>query len=340
MQRLGLGFTGVPFSIREMAEYAREAEDNGFESAWMAEDCFLRDGVTSLTAIALNTEKMKIGSSIFNVYMRHPALISQTCATLDEASEGRLILGIAAGVPAMINQVMKQEAPLTRVRETVHVLRELLARESITFHGKTLNLNQVELGQCPYFAPYGRFKLRRRTIPIYVAGMGPKMTRLAAEIGDGVLLSAGWSTQLVKPSVELIKEGTRKGRKDLAKLDVGCLISFSVSDDGKPDFGTQGFVACAVTQFFDEKTLQLDGISRSDVEPVRQAFEKGGFEEAAKYVTKRMIDAYSIAGTAEDCVKKLRAYVAAGVKLPIILPIGGCDVSAAIRAGKDFIRQT
>ncbi|MFQ5997706.1 MAG: LLM class flavin-dependent oxidoreductase, partial [Candidatus Bathyarchaeia archaeon] len=178
-----------------------------------------------------------------------------------------------------------------------------------------------------------------KNIPIYVAGMGPKMTRLAAEIGDGVLLSAGWSTQLVKQSIDLIRVGSRKGGRDLAKQDVACLISFSVSEDGKPDFGTQGFVACAVTQFFDEKTLQLDGISKNEVAPVKKAFETGGFEEAAKYVTKRMVDAYSITGTAKDCVHKLREYTAAGVKLPVILPIGGCDVSAAIKAGKDFIQH-
>ena len=207
MKRIGLAFTGVPFSVKELTDHAKLAEENEFESIWFMEDYYLRDAFSTLASFALATKKIKIGTGVINPYTRHPALIATSMATLDELSSGRAILGMGAGVPALLKQMVDYKKPLATVRESVSFIRELLAKRRVTFHGEMVHAEDIIFGYCPYFDPFGKFEPIRNRIPTYVAGMGPRMLQLAGEIGDGVLISAGFSTELVKSAIENVKIG-------------------------------------------------------------------------------------------------------------------------------------
>lgn len=336
LHRLGIGFTGVPYSAREIAGFAKEAEVAGFESVWVAEDYFLRDALTLLTGIALSTTTIKLGTGVINPYTRNPVLIAQTLATLDETSGGRSFLAIGTGVGPLIEQTgTKFEKPLERVRESVAVIRALLSGEEVTFHGATLRVSGVTLGKNPYFRLLGSFKPVRSRIPIYVAAIGPKMLELAGEIADGVLLTAGCSPLYVKFATEHIRAGAEKAGRDYGEVDIAAFILTSQSDGPKHNLGLKGFLAFALAHASREY-LRNSGVSEEEVEPIRRAFLQGGMEAGAKLLTEDILNTFSACGDARGCISRIGEYVDAGVKLPIVLPVE-TDVGKLISALREFI---
>jgi len=336
MKRIGIAFTGVPFSIEELVNYVKLAEKKGFESVWFAEDYYLRDSITPLACFALSTKKIKIAAGVINPYTRHPALIAMTIATLDELSHGRAILGMGAGVPSVIKQIMPQMRPLATVKDCIEVIRKLLKEENVSYDGKMVKVNKVTLGVCPYFEPYGRFRVYRNNIPIYVAGMSPKMLQLTGEVGDGALISVGFSPEHTKKAIENIKIGAEKAKRKFEDLDIAAYILFSPSKDGTISEATKGFISLCVTQFFDMETLRLSGFKEDEVEKIKESYTKGGYKEAVKYITDDMVNALGVAGTPEKCHEGLERYEKVGVKIPIILPLGVDDVKFAINTASEY----
>ena len=329
-KRIGIGFTGTPFSVRQTVKYVQFAERTGFESAWFAEDYFLRDAITPLACYAYATKSIKVSTGVINPYTRNPVLIAETLATLDELSNGRAMLALGTGVSPLVEQMgITLEKPLAKIRETVHIIRSLLSGEELTFNGKTTTVRGVRLGYNPYFEPLGLFQPVRMKIPIYVAAVGPRMLRLAGEIGDGVLLTAGASPGYVRSAVKEIRTGAERSGRNLSQIDIANYIVLSVTKDGNPyTKGVRGFIAFELA-FADQRTLELAGIPASKVVGVRDLFNRKGAAYAADLVTEEMVDAFSATGSPRKCLDRIGDYTEAGVTLPIILPLGG-DVRLAI----------
>src|SRR5918998_1288844 len=183
--RLGLhvGYWGLGLTAGQQLELVREAEAAGFDSVWAAE-AYGSDAATVLAWLAANTERIKIGSAIFQMPARSPAMCAMTAATLDHISGGRMLLGIGPSGPQVAEGWHGQPfaKQLQRTREYVEVVRMALARERVEFHGETLELP----------LPDGQGKALKlmiapvqERIPILIAAIGPKNTALAAEIADG-----------------------------------------------------------------------------------------------------------------------------------------------------------
>ncbi len=337
MERFGIGFTGAPLSVGQMVRYIKLAERSGFESAWMAEDYFLRDAVSPLACFALATKKIKVGVGVINPYSRNSAVIAETIATIDELSKGRAILALGTGVPPLIEQMgIKFERPLATMRESVHVIRELLAGKDVTFQGRATNLKDVTLGVNPYFSLLEPFKPTRLHIPIYVAAIGPKMLQLAGEIGDGTLLTAGCSPQYVKYAVENVKIGAEKAGRDPAKIDVATYVLTAMSKTGRVNNKVmKGFLAFALS-YSDPKYLKMSGFDEDDVKPIRETLETKGMAKATKFVTDAIVETYTATGTPERCREKLEEYKDAGITLPIIFTMG-INTRLAIKTVKEYM---
>lgn len=158
--RLGIGFTGAPFSVMEIVNYAKLAEKTGIDSIWIAEDYFLRDAISIISSAATSTQKIKLATGVINPYTRNPILIAQTMATLDEISNGRTILALGTGVPFIIeNMGIKFEKPLTMIRESVRIIRMLFKTEKVNYQGKVLKVKDIEFGKNPYFELLSRLDL-------------------------------------------------------------------------------------------------------------------------------------------------------------------------------------
>src|SRR4051812_46903218 len=163
----------------------QEAERLGYDSVWTAE-AYGSDAATILGWIAGQTTKIRLGSAIFQMPGRSPAMTAMTAATLDQLSDGRFILGIGSSGPQVSEgwhgvRFAKQPA---RAPDHVAVIRQALARERVSYQGETLELPLPD-------GPGKALKLTiapiQERIPIYIAAIGPKNTQLAGEIADGVI---------------------------------------------------------------------------------------------------------------------------------------------------------
>src|SRR3982751_3426979 len=141
--RLGLhvGYWGLGLTADEQLTLVKEAETAGYDSVWAAE-AYGSDAATVLAWLAANTEKIRIGSAIFQIPGRSPAMTAMTAATLDNLSDGRMILGIGTSGPQVAEGWQGQPfaKPLERTREYVEILRKALARERVEFEGNQYRL--------------------------------------------------------------------------------------------------------------------------------------------------------------------------------------------------------
>src|SRR3954462_4619476 len=139
--RLGLhvGYWGLGLTADEQLTLVREAETAGFDSVWAAE-AYGSDAATVLAWPAATPERIKIGSAIFQMPGRSPAMTAMTAATLDNLSNGRVILGIGSSGPQVAEGWHGQRfgRQIQRTREYVAVVRQALSRERLEFHGETL----------------------------------------------------------------------------------------------------------------------------------------------------------------------------------------------------------
>jgi 5,10-methylenetetrahydromethanopterin reductase len=147
--RLGLGLLGAP-ELRTMVELAQLAETQGFESVWVAETRLTRDGITPCAAIAMATTHLRIATGIINVYTRGAVLTAVSFVSLDEVSQGRIIMGLGTGSPLVLKpQGVAFHKPLTRLRETIEVVQALIRGEAVTYTGDTIQVTEAKLEMTP-----------------------------------------------------------------------------------------------------------------------------------------------------------------------------------------------
>lgn len=342
MKRIALALTGWPDRVRTMVKAACLAEERGFDMVWVAEDYFTgRDGVTPLACIAFSTEKVKLGTCVTSLYTRSPGLIAATMATLDELSEGRMVLGLGAGLGwvSMFSMDPSQMKPIETMTESTRLIRALFSNRAVTFHGKNLTIRGD-----PYWWPDGVVRPVRDRIPIYVGARRPKMNRLTAEIADGLIIEVGIPVPIVKKRIEQFRACAQRAGRDPDQLDISCLIAVSVCEDPYADEAMRRFVASRIAKIDEfrrtnEKSPELCGVDEEEVKTVQEAFRRGGLGEASTHVSEESIDAYAASGSSEKCIQRIQEYVAAGVKLPTIVSIGR-DIDRTIRIGGKYATET
>src|SRR5881397_2409653 len=228
--RLGLhiGYWGLGLTAEEQLKLVREAESLGFDSVWAAE-AYGSDAATVLAWLAGQTETINLGSAIFQMPARSPAMAAMTAATLDQISGGRFRLGIGPSGPQVSEgwHGVRFARQLQRTREYVEVVRKALARERLEYHGETIELPLPDGPGKPLKLTIAPVQER---IPIYLAAIGPKNTALAGEIADG------WIPTLLDPEHlsdlrKLLEEGAARSGKSLDDFDIAPTVSLCISDD-------------------------------------------------------------------------------------------------------------
>ena len=193
-------------SLQQYLELGRLAEAQGYEMVWVPEGNGF-DSLTRLTYLAAHTRRTKLATGILPIFSRTPMLTAMSAAGLSILSQGRFILGLGVGhrptVEARDGVPFRQ--PMARLRETIYLVRRLLAGERVTYEGRVIRVHDASLGEA---APDGN-------VPIYIAALGPQMLELAGEMADGVLLNwtaSGYLEQAVAHVHQGAKrpEGTRR----------------------------------------------------------------------------------------------------------------------------------
>src|SRR6476661_4242273 len=223
-----IGYWGLGLTREDQLAIVQEAERLGYDSVWTAE-AYGSDSATILGWLAGQTSKIKLGSAIFQMPGRSPAMTAMTAATLDQLSNGRMIVGIGSSGPQVAEGWHGQRfaKQLQRTREYVAVVRMALARQRVEFHGETLELPLPD-------GPGKALKLTispvQERIPVYLAAIGPKNTTLTAEIADGWIptLFSPEHADVFRPPLE---EGAARAGRSLDELEVTPQVSMGIYDD-------------------------------------------------------------------------------------------------------------
>ena len=302
--------SGAQLPMDAIPELARLAEAHGFDCAWGGE-ANNKDPTVMLAAIAAVTSRLKIGSAVYHILGRTPATLALQAAGLDELSRGRFLLGIGSSNPTIAKwhgQVL--DHPLGRVHEYIDITRAALRGEKLNFAGKYFTAQNFKIA----FKPSGR------VIPIYLAAFGPKMTRLAGQISDGVLINMANPTEVRRIAAEA-RTGAQEVGKDPDKLEIICKIRCSIAHT----YGVAREALSHALTYYALADYYRELLGRmgfgAEIEAMRGAWRSGGFHAARKLVSDEMFRSLPLiaATSAPEVVSQLKPFIDAGATR-IILP--------------------
>ena len=302
--------SGAQLPMNAIPDLARAAEAHGFDCAWGGE-ANNKDPTVMLSAIAAVTTRLKVGSAIYHILGRTPATLALQAMGLDELSGGRFLLGIGSSNPTIAKwHGQSFDRPLSRIQEYIEITRAAMRGEKLNFEGKFFTAQNFKMA----FKPSGR------SIPIYVAAFGPKMTRLAGRISDGVLINMANPTEISRIAAE-VKAGAQEAGKDPSKMEIICKIRCSIA----PNYGvarealSHALTYYALADYYRELLGRM-GFAE-EVEAMRAAWKTGGFHAARALISDRMFNSLPLvaATSAPEVVEQIRPYIEAGATR-IILP--------------------
>ena len=315
-------------AIREGMEYVRYAEERGFEAVWQAESRLVREATVPMAAFAAITSRLKVGSGVVNCWTRNAGLLAATFATLDDLAPGRVMLGIGAWWEPLAAKVgVDRRKPLTAMRETIEVVRRLLAMERVTFHGEFVDVNDIEID-----VVHG--DRSPRNVPIYVGATGMQMMELAGEIGDGVLLNYLVGPKYNRAALEQLTVGADRAGRGIEDVDRPQLVVCSLDENRERALDRAREL---VTQYLGQQPhiMKASGVDPSLLEEIGKVLTwPAGPEEirrAMRLVPDEVVQEVTASGTPDECRAKVRRYVEAGCTCPVLYPLGD-DVRAMIDA--------
>jgi F420-dependent oxidoreductase-like protein len=315
--RLGinLGYWGAGNDAQNL-ELAREADRLGYSVCWAAE-AYGSDAATVLAWVAAQTERIDVGSAIFQIPGRTPAMTAMTAATLDTLSGGRFRLGLGVSGPQVSEgwHGVRFDAPVARTREYVEIVRLALSRERVSYDGRFHTLPLPE-------GPGKALKLTvhpvRERIPVYLAAIGPKNLELAGEIADG-WLAVFFSPEHAHEQFAALRAGADRSGRSLADFDVVPTVPVVIGDElaacadpvrayaalyvGGMGSRTQNFYnALASRMGFDDAAQR-----------VQDLYLARDYAGAAAAVPFEFIDRTSLIGPVDRIADRLGDYATAGV---------------------------
>lgn len=292
-------------TVQEQVDAAVAAEDAGFDAVWVSE--LHRSAFVPATAMATATSRAQVGTGIAWAFVRSELTTALNALDLDDLADGRLLLGLGTGVRRLIEDWHHAEfgKPVGHLKETVALIRRIIATahtgERITAEGEWVNVDIRN-----YERP---FPPRRTEVPVYVAAVGPVMTRTAGEIGDGWLAhELGSPAYLREHTLPNLEEGLRRaGRnpEDLDRVVSACCVPHA--DGAQARRWAAGLVA-----FYASVRTYTDFFSfhgfESEARQIQQLFREGHVEGMVDATTDEMVDTFTFSGTPDEVRTALTRY--------------------------------
>jgi F420-dependent oxidoreductase-like protein len=312
---------------REQADFLVEAEKLGLDVCWVAE-AWGSDAPSAIGYYAARTEKILLGSGVMQLGIRTPAAVAQTAITLSNLSGGRFLLGLGASGPQVIEGLhgVPFAHPLTRMRETVQIVRQALDGGKISFAGTEFTI------PLPGDAVPMRLSARpEHHIPLYLAALSPAMLRLTGEIADGWLGTSFVPEASAGAYFSYLDQGLARGGRSRADLDIcqGAEVAFAPDEDAlqvmvagrKKELAfSLGGMGSASTNFYNQ-AYSRQGWAEVAAQ-VREQWQAGQRDAAASLITDEMVLATTLIGTEPMVRQRLRTWRLAGVNTVRLYPAG------------------
>ncbi|RZT15887.1 alkanesulfonate monooxygenase SsuD/methylene tetrahydromethanopterin reductase-like flavin-dependent oxidoreductase (luciferase family) [Mycobacterium sp. BK558] len=211
---------------------AAAADAAGLDELWLWEDCFLAGGISAAAIALSHSSRLTVGVGVLPVPVRNVALAAMEIATLARAFPGRLRIGVGHGVQDWMAQIGERVgSPMTLLREYLTCLTALLRGERVTFHGRYVDLDEVQLDWPPDPAP-----------GILAAAVGPKTLRLSGELAAGTVITGGTSPDQLRDAVSHIRAGQGSGaHRHSVVTYLLCTTGAEAIRDLRDEIGEWGF---------------------------------------------------------------------------------------------------
>jgi 5,10-methylenetetrahydromethanopterin reductase len=306
--------------VDRLLEVAAVAEAVGFDQLWVSNDLFLRSAPVLMGVLARATSRIRIGIGVLNPYSMHPAEIAMVAATMQEASGGRFLLGLAAGADEFLGWAgIARPSFLSSLRAAVVAIRALLDGRRPA----------EVLGAGAEWRPEAYLRTGATPTPIYLGGMGPRMLELAGEVADGALPLL-FPPEYFPTAAAQVTDGLRRAGRDIASIDLAACIWCSVAQD--PDRARRALAAklAYYGASFSRTLLARAGLSLQDFRPIQAAMSAGEVERATDMVTPAMLQ-LGVAGGVDELVQRCQVLIEAGATHLSFGPPLGPDVVESVR---------
>jgi F420-dependent oxidoreductase-like protein len=303
-----------PGQLDLMTEWVQHAERVGVAMAFSAE-AWWSDAATPLAYLASQTSRIRLATGIMQMTARTPAMAAMTALTLHDMTGGRFALGLGASGPQVVEGLhgVPYTKPLTRLRETVEICRQIFAGQKVEYQGKTIQL--------PLPDSQGkalRIDHEPAGIPIYLATLGPNALRYTGEAANG-WLGTTFSPDHADAHLAFIREGAAKAGRSTRDLDLCVSARVEIGEDvegmiarRKPAVAfNMGGMGSAETNFYNA-AMQRAGFAE-DAQAIQALWLDRKREEAAARVPDAMVTEFQILGTPAMVRERLVKYRDAGV---------------------------
>ncbi|MDP6705396.1 MAG: LLM class flavin-dependent oxidoreductase [Alphaproteobacteria bacterium] len=305
------------YPVQQMAGYAELAEANGYEAVWLGDERFYREVYACLGYFATRLWQIQLGPCVTDPYSRHPAMTAAAIQTLDEITGGRAMLAIGAGISGFAELGIERRRPARAIAEAVELIRALLAGEEVDYEGEVIRFNRGRLS----------FPGIRDAVPIYVASNGPLGQRTAGRVADGAIMEACASVDEVRAFRAKVDEGATAAGRDPAAIRLVARLNACIADDGAAarDAVRLGVARMLGAGRLKMATLEAQGLALPDAaraEVAGVAYTDGlePYRPLLPLISDRHVDAFTLAGTADEVAQHVAELRRAGVDEIIILP--------------------
>ena len=328
---IGGAASGGRRDFDEQVAYVMEAERLGVDAVWSAE-AWGQDAVTPLAYLAAKTERIRLGAGIMQISARTPSMTAMTALTLATVSDDRFILGLGASGPQVVEGLQGRpfKAPLTRMKETVEIVRLAFAGEKLAYEGR---YHQLPL-------PGGEGKALRLAqpgnpnIPIYLATLSPKSLRYTGAAADG-WLGTSFTPEHADAHLDHIAQGAAEAGRSMGDIDiqVGGAVAFgddleALVEPLKPGIAfSLGAMGSPTTNFYNDAYRR--GGWADAAQAVQRLWVEGKRAEAVASVPSRMVEEVNLLGDEDQVRARVEAFRKAGVTTLRVQP-AGADLSARL----------
>jgi alkanesulfonate monooxygenase SsuD/methylene tetrahydromethanopterin reductase-like flavin-dependent oxidoreductase (luciferase family) len=293
------------YPVKGIVDLSPMIEQAGFGAFWKGESNST-DPFVLISAIGARTNTLKLGTAIYHIYGRSAVTLGIQSATLQDLTGGRLLLGLGVAnktIAAWHSGVF--DRPLRRAREYIDIVKQTASGERVEYEGEIYNTGK-------------RFQLSWKPdhpqFPIYLAGLGPQMTKLCGKISDGVFINMG-TPATIKEIASRVREGAIEAGRDPGKIEIIAKVRVSLN----PDRAMARSKLRQVLTFYNIADHYKDMLIHSGFEPevtrIQEAFKAHGFKAAAQHMTDEYMDKLPvIPGTSIAEIKeRLEPFREAGV---------------------------
>lgn len=283
--------------IWHTVEVVQQAEELGFDSAWIADvQLSMKDCFSALTLCAVNTTRIKLATGVTNPVTRHPTTIANAFTALRELSGDRCVIGIGSGWTAVFSVGLKPST-VKRLEDAIIHIRKLCAGEEVGGGEGGRNYRLVTA---------------QGAMPIYVAANQPRMLQMAGRVADGVILMGGANKQFTAWQIDHVRRGAEQAGRDMADIKLDLWATISMSDDREQAIDDVSHWVASQAESFNQWRELPDFLLPYAGEFERAAAAYDRLEHMSQHaahkavVSPELVDYLAIVGTPEECLERIR----------------------------------